>query len=151
MDPYLRAFLSERDEPCPGCGYNLRGLASAMCPECRQPLQLRVNLADPAIGSWVAALIGLVAPAGAAAFELAAVFWLLATQRNQMQPREAFTLIVAPFIILAFQAGLTALLSGRKGRTWFRSLRREVRPRVVAAIWCLAAGWFVLWMALLNL
>ncbi len=30
----LRVFLAEHDAPCPACGYNLRGLTEATCPEC---------------------------------------------------------------------------------------------------------------------
>ncbi len=30
----LLAFLATRDLACPGCGYNLRGLATPRCPEC---------------------------------------------------------------------------------------------------------------------
>lgn len=38
----LRVFLAERDEPCPQCGYNLRGLTAAVCPECRTQLAVQV-------------------------------------------------------------------------------------------------------------
>lgn len=30
----LRAYLADRDVPCPACGYNLRGITTAACPEC---------------------------------------------------------------------------------------------------------------------
>ncbi len=36
----LAVYLAERDVPCPGCGYNLRGLTEATCPECAQQLHL---------------------------------------------------------------------------------------------------------------
>ena len=36
----LTEYLASRDEACPGCGYNLRGLVGDRCPECNQ--QLRV-------------------------------------------------------------------------------------------------------------
>lgn len=35
----LVALLSERDIPCPGCGYNLRGLLDEHCPECHSALE----------------------------------------------------------------------------------------------------------------
>jgi len=30
----LRSYLAEHDVPCVGCGYNLRGVTIAQCPEC---------------------------------------------------------------------------------------------------------------------
>ncbi len=30
----LRSFLASTDAPCPACGYNLRGVATRLCPEC---------------------------------------------------------------------------------------------------------------------
>lgn len=39
----LRAFLADRDVPCPHCGYNLRGLQAGVCPECKHDLQLRLD------------------------------------------------------------------------------------------------------------
>jgi len=33
-DPQIRALLADRDLKCPWCGYNLRGVAHARCPEC---------------------------------------------------------------------------------------------------------------------
>ncbi len=34
------AYLAERDVPCPKCGYNLRGIRGARCPECAHPIEL---------------------------------------------------------------------------------------------------------------
>lgn len=33
-DAVLRGWLAGRDEPCPACGYNLRGTDGRACPEC---------------------------------------------------------------------------------------------------------------------
>lgn len=37
----LVGYLNGRDAPCPGCGYNLRGLKGTACPECGERLTLR--------------------------------------------------------------------------------------------------------------
>ena len=50
----LRQYLAERDVSCPGCGYNLRGLAAGACPECNQDFELGIKLASPRIGRLVA-------------------------------------------------------------------------------------------------
>ncbi len=39
----LRSFLAERDAPCPGCGYNLRGVQEPVCPECGGPVELSIG------------------------------------------------------------------------------------------------------------
>ena len=41
----LRAYLADRDVKCPGCGYNLRGLAATRCPECSRPFSVEELLA----------------------------------------------------------------------------------------------------------
>ena len=42
-DPLLRQFLADNNAACPGCGYNLRGVTSQICPECGT--ELRIDLA----------------------------------------------------------------------------------------------------------
>ncbi len=34
----LRAYLADRDVPCPSCGGNLRGVTTTTCPTCQHPL-----------------------------------------------------------------------------------------------------------------
>ena len=47
----LQSFLADRDTPCPGCGYNLRGLPDSTCPECGIPIELSIANRDP-LWSW---------------------------------------------------------------------------------------------------
>lgn len=37
------AFLAGRSAPCPRCGYDLRDIQKAKCPECGEPLVLKVG------------------------------------------------------------------------------------------------------------
>jgi hypothetical protein len=60
----LRTFLAEADVPCPGCGYNLRGLTGQTCPECSQALALRVGLIDGQMRLYMTGLVGLAAGSG---------------------------------------------------------------------------------------
>jgi DNA-directed RNA polymerase subunit RPC12/RpoP len=39
----LVAFLAGRTVPCPRCGYDLRDIQTARCPECGEPLVLKVG------------------------------------------------------------------------------------------------------------
>lgn len=64
MSDALRTFLAERDEPCPNCGYNLRGLQAKACPECREELVLGVRVREPRHGPYVTAVVGLACGAG---------------------------------------------------------------------------------------
>lgn len=55
----LRAYLAERDEACPSCGYNLRGLLGGACPECGRRLRLQVGLVEPRLAWFVTGVVGL--------------------------------------------------------------------------------------------
>lgn len=43
-DELLLSFVRNRDHPCPRCGYNLRNLTRPVCPECKEPLLLKVGV-----------------------------------------------------------------------------------------------------------
>lgn len=60
----LQTFLTGRDVPCPGCGYNLRDLPGGRCPECGDDLVLQVGLLEPRQAAGIAGLIALAAGAG---------------------------------------------------------------------------------------
>jgi hypothetical protein len=66
----LASFLADRDHPCPLCAYNLRDLKSGACPECGHRLALRVSLAEPRQGPFIAGLIGTAFGLGFCAFLL---------------------------------------------------------------------------------
>ncbi len=42
-DGLILEFVRERDAACPSCGYNLRDLTKPICPECEEPLVLKVG------------------------------------------------------------------------------------------------------------
>src|ERR1044071_7129464 len=70
----LHEYLAERDAPCPGCGYNLRGLSADTCPECGVPLHLSVAMNE----SWIGRLLSAVVPLAAAAMAAGAVLLVCA-------------------------------------------------------------------------
>jgi hypothetical protein len=53
----LLQFVSERDAPCPVCGYNLRAATSARCTECGRALRLTVAVGEKVHLPWTLALI----------------------------------------------------------------------------------------------
>ncbi len=52
----LREYLATRDIPCPGCGYNLRGVQDPVCPECGGEVELSVTRAAGGRG-WLWLLV----------------------------------------------------------------------------------------------
>ncbi len=60
----LKMLLTVRDIPCPVCGYNLRAISSANCPECGATLDLRVGSTDLKIGPWLACVLSAALPLG---------------------------------------------------------------------------------------
>ncbi len=42
-DGLLLDFVRDRDAVCPRCGYNVRNLTNPVCPECEEPLVLKVG------------------------------------------------------------------------------------------------------------
>ena len=47
----LAAYLADRDVPCPGCGYNLRGIVGTKCPECSRSVDVAHLIERDRIGS----------------------------------------------------------------------------------------------------
>ena len=63
-DELLRAYLTDRNQPCPVCGYDLRGLASSACPECGARLELRVGSIDLKLAPWLLGVLAVALPLG---------------------------------------------------------------------------------------
>lgn len=55
----LRAYLADRDVPCPMCEYNLRDLPGDRCPECGERFRLQVGLTDPKLAGFIFGLVGI--------------------------------------------------------------------------------------------
>lgn len=127
-DSGLETFLAGRDEPCPGCAYNLRGLTGNRCPECNQELQVGLLLAEPRLGALIAAIVGLAVGAGASGVWL--VLATVLSMRFGEWPPAA--MIVIPTLTLVVEGAMMILLSRKRGRMWFRSLSAGSRGWVVA-------------------
>jgi hypothetical protein len=52
----LVAWLAGRDVTCPACGYSLRDLRRAVCPECSAPLGLAISSSSMGKGPWIMAV-----------------------------------------------------------------------------------------------
>jgi hypothetical protein len=133
----LREFLKRTDPACPGCGYNLRGLASAACPECNEALQLQVGLVQPRLLPFVGAVSGLSAGAGAA------FLWLVtATVLSiAMHDWPPWPWLAVPGIALVLEGGAMLSLLRVRGRVWFRKTKRRGRIAAIVGAWGATVGW----------
>ncbi len=122
-DESLAAFLCDRDLPCPGCGYNLRCLTSAHCPECRQHLVLTVSLAEPPIVQFALAVIGLAVRGASADITLLCVI-VASMERFGFLRGEGAMPLWMPAAILRSAS-----------RRWFRARSRSGRRLLVLACW----------------
>ena len=150
----LKAYLAERDVSCPACGYNLRGLASEACPECRQQLMLHVTLQRPVTKSWLTTIIPLWIVGGGG---LAAIAIVLIVAGDQVFPNmfedlargrdvEQWTMyLLAPLAVCSALAWTGWRLTRAKGRRWFNTSPHQTLIRN----WCLATsiGVVVIWTA----
>jgi hypothetical protein len=73
-DAEVVAFLVGRSAPCPRCAYDLRDIPTARCPECGEPLVLRVGSPRMRFGWLVVAMAPGCFSGVAALFVLVPIF-----------------------------------------------------------------------------
>ena len=108
---FLRAFLAERDVPCPLCGYNLRALTTEKCPECGSEVEVTVGLTEPRMAAFIAGLVGLAAGLGFCALLLMWVAWMHTVGLGGPGLNQVWVL---PFGVVALGVALRVWLSMRK-------------------------------------
>ena len=147
----LKVYLVDRDVPCPGCGYNLRGLPEPVCPECRQELRINVGLSESRLGLLVTCAGFLFAGTGAAAAVLLTVVAVTVVQNDAPEGSAFVTFVWVPMGGLV-SCGTGALsLTRQRGRRWFRTTSGRVRAGVILASIVLPAFWFAIFVfRLLN-
>lgn len=120
MDPLLQSFLADRDQPCPTCNYNLRGLTTDTCPECRAPIVLGIlgKLPQPKLAWFVGAVLALGALlyGGYGCLMIGAIFF---TKLGTGQPY---------WRVLVFSGLVNAACGAACGVSLFRLLARWKRP-----------------------
>lgn len=127
----LREWLAERDEACPSCGYNLRGLAGQACPECGLGLTLRVGLTEPATGTLIATIVGLLV--GLSGSGLFAVILFIGLVRFSYLKADVGS--IGCIFTLAVTGVSIGFLTSRRGRAWFCRRSKDLRAGIAIAAW----------------
>lgn len=129
----LRAYLASRDCPCPGCGYNLRGLATSRCPECSQHLRLSVALFEPGLGRFLAVLLPPAIVGGAFTMGLMVVLISSLSNGRFLHGEEGRALIWYPLVIGCVYSALAIRVVRPRPRNWLRSRSRAASLLLAAA------------------
>lgn len=86
----LAGFLADRDEGCPSCGYNLRGLGTDRCPECNSELVLRVAMAEPRLALFLSTVVAWALGAGFSVLLILYVLTRFAFTPSSLPPMREF-------------------------------------------------------------
>lgn len=135
LDPNLVAYLSERDEHCPSCSYNLRGLKVDRCPECNRELVVQIRLAEPRMAAWLTALIGSCTMLGFNGL-LSFYFIVVVSRRGMGGPRDR-TIATVLYTSTAIAGIALAFLLYK--RRWVCNLHSPAREVIAVFAWLLTA------------
>jgi hypothetical protein len=141
----LAEFLADRDEPCPSCGYNLRGMQSGVCPECRQELVLGVQLAEPKLKAFIATVLGLAVGGGFSAMLVGYVIVSEVAMRRASVPPDFFRAVIPGVVVCGVP--LAVLLVKRRA---FSRLSEVARVGWAVLAWILAIGNLVYFTAFVR-
>ena len=143
----LCAFLADTDAPCPGCGYNLRGLTWSVCPECQRSISLAIEGTQPLQRIRPALLLGAVVVAC-----LNCMFGIVMFV-YQMFVSGMFTAQRDPFAVfysIDTLVGVTlVVLGGVRLIGWYRRSRSPQRETEVARL-ARYVCWYVLMKGLVT-
>jgi hypothetical protein len=144
----LAHFLAARDIPCPSCGYNLRDLRTTACPECGQPLNVRLDAADPRTARYLACVLALGGAASVMATELGVVLPQVAENGSMsyLNTGEQFLFVWYPAGVTLAALIALCLLIRRRGRAWFHAGSGSARTMLAALCVTASAGCVVAWV-----
>lgn len=126
-DGLLLAFVRDRDAVCPHCGYNVRNLTKPICPECEEPLVLKVGGRTYPV-RWLLATVAPGIFTGVTSGIMAVIFLIaLSVSPGSVGPPFSVPLgvILTGSFFLASAAVAGAIL------IWNRRFVRQPQPRQV--------------------
>ena len=124
----LCSLLADTDAPCPGCGYNLRGLRTRECPECGDPLAIRLSRRAPKHAAI--ALGGVPLAAGA----VNAILWSSAVFLYGMEDSQRPSIRHGVFFAaVSMLYGVPGLVLWQRSRKLLHGPLRRLRKIAVAS------------------
>ncbi len=114
----LANYLADRDEACPSCGYNLRGLASDRCPECMTELVLRVAMAEPRLGLFLSTVVAWSLGAGFSLLLLVYLLVVMVIASRSLPPMDEFLVTPVGGTLLEGGAVVLLVVNQRRVRRW---------------------------------
>jgi hypothetical protein len=126
----IRQFLADRDVACPGCGYNLRGIEQATCPECGRGIELTIRRPGRGRGYllFVLLALGWVLIAGTMNGVRA---WRVVCE--QAQPPQTAFLTLSRVMAVRTSGSITSITTGPNG-TSFTVNGTTITPRVLQPV-----------------
>ena len=128
MTGFLREFVRDRDVPCPTCKYNLRDLASTVCPECGEAPILRLQAENPRVAVLVLGLLPLAMTLG---FFAIVTLFVVAVSIIEGDWPPLMYWVAAPALGVVY-----GLLTAGWIRGWTRIRRWSQAKRVASIIGC---------------
>lgn len=135
-DEWLVRWVADRDAGCPVCGYNLRAVPVATCPECGGPLRMGVTSARIRLGPWLTAVIAFSLATG---FDAVVTILMLIPILSGGVPRSAIPIVA---VLVGTIAGLGA--ASGAGIAWTVGKRRSWHRNSYKQQWAYAAVIFVM-------
>jgi hypothetical protein len=132
-------YISSRDVPCPKCRYNLRSVATNICPECGA--LVRLEIATGTAGSWY--LVALIIAAGAGLYSAlsAAAYAVLLFRSGSMGADVHLSAWYRTLQALLFTT-VAAMMPVARRYHW---TTRQILMIAVAAgvVWALSVCWLI--------
>lgn len=136
------SFLAGRSVPCPRCGYNLRDIQAAKCPECGEPLVLKIGSPRARFG-WLVLAMAPGCFSGVAA--LFVLFPIALTLQRGFPPGQGVPWPVMAADVFGFFSGIMVSVMYRHRQ---RILSWPTRRQAIftAAIWLIHITMFGLFV-----
>lgn len=143
------AFLSGRSHPCPRCGYDLRDIQAARCPECGEPLVLKIGSPRARFG-WVILAMAPGCFSGVAAVFVSVPIILSVFGRFGPGQRPPWPFVAADAFGFVSATAVVVMYRHRQRILSWPTRRQAMFAGVMWGIHILAFGLFMLAMWLTN-